>query len=141
MTQVDAVEGPTEMITRGEIVKAMGKMKSGKAAGPSKVSLEMITSSGVVEINVMMELCQQVLDGRGMPEEWKMSVVIPIFKGKGDVISCEAYRGVTLLEHAMKIVESVLESRIRLLVNLDEMQFGFMPGKGTTDAPFLTRRT
>ena len=82
MTQADAVEGPIEMVTRGEIVKAMGKVKSGKAAGPSEVSLEMITSSGVVEINVMMELCQQVLDGRGMPEDWKMSVVIPIFKLK-----------------------------------------------------------
>ena len=82
----------------------------------------------------MIELCQQVLDGRGMPEDWKMSLVIPIFKGKGNLMSCEAYRGVKLLEHALKIVESVLESRIRLLVNLDEMQFGFMPGKGTTDA-------
>ena len=48
MTQADAVEGPTEMVTQGEIVKVMGKMKSGKVAGPSEVSLEMITSSGVV---------------------------------------------------------------------------------------------
>ena len=118
----------------------MGKMKSGKAARPSEVSLEMITASGVVGIHVMMELYQQVLDGRGMPEDWKMSLVKPIFKGKGDVMSCGAYRGVKLLEHAVKIVESVLESRIRLLVNLDEMQFGFMPGKGTTEALFLVRR-
>ena len=67
-----------------------------------------------------------------------MSVVIPIFKR--DVMNYEAYRGVKLLEHAMKIVESVLESRIRLLVNLDEMEFGFMPGKGATDALFLIHR-
>ena len=67
-----------------------------------------------------------------------MSVVIPIFKR--DVMNYEAYRGVKLLEHAMKIVESVLESRIRLLVYLDEMQFGFMPGKETTDAFFLICR-
>ena len=65
-----------------------------------------------------------------------MSVVIPIIKGKGDVMSCGVYRGVKLLEHAMKIVERVLESRIRLLVNLDEMQLGFMPVKGKKDAFF-----
>ena len=49
-----------------------------------------------------------VLDGRGMPDEWKTSVIVPIFKGKGDVMSCELYRGVKLLECAMKIVERVL---------------------------------
>ena len=31
--------------------------------------------------------------------------VVPVFLGKGDAMSCGAYRGVKLLEHAMKIVE------------------------------------
>ena len=53
-----------------------------------------------------------MLDGKGMPEEWETSVVVPIFKGKGDVMDCRKYRGVKLLEHAMKIVERVLENRI-----------------------------
>jgi len=34
----------------------------------------------------------------------------------------------------------VLERRIRALIKLDKMQFGFMPGKGTTDALFILRR-
>ena len=29
---------------------------------------------------------------------------------------------------------------MRLLISLDTMQFGFMPGKGTTDALFIVRR-
>ena len=45
-----------------------------------------------------------------------------------------------LLENATKIVERVLERRIRTLVNLNKMQFGFMPGKGTVDAIFTVRR-
>ena len=75
-----------------------------------------------------------------MPEEWKASVVVPIFKGKGDVMDCGAYREVKLLEHAMKIVERALEKRIIELVKVDDMQFGFMPGKGTTNALFISRR-
>ena len=55
-------------------------------------------------------------------------------------MSCGSYRGVKLLEYAMKIVEMVLERRIRKLVNLNEMQFGLMPGKGTMDAIFIVRR-
>ena len=39
----------------------------------------------------------------------------------------------------MKIVERVLE-RIRESVNIDSMQFGFMPGRETTDALFVVRR-
>ena len=55
-------------------------------------------------------------------------------------MNCGSYRGVKLLEHGMKIIERVLESRIRALVDFDKAQFGFMPGKGTTDALFLVRR-
>ena len=40
----------------------------------------------------------------------------------------------------MKIVEMVLERRIRTLINLNKMQFGFIPGKGTVDAIFIVRR-
>ena len=88
----------------------------------------------------MVELCQGVLDERGMPDEWALSVVVLIFKGKGDAMNCGAYMGVKLLEHAMNIVEKVLERILPRMVKVDEMQFGVMPGKGTTDAVFILRR-
>ena len=40
----------------------------------------------------------------------------------------------------MKVVERVLEKRIRDQVKVDEMQFGFMPGKRTMDATFVVRQ-
>ena len=75
-----------------------------------------------------------------MPEDWKTSVMVPIYKGKGDVTNCSAHRGVKLLEHGMKIIERVLEKRIRALVEVDDIQFSFMPGRGTTDVFFILRR-
>ena len=36
----------------------------------------------------------------------------------------------------MKVLERVLEKRIRCQVSIDNMQFGFMPGKGTTECHF-----
>ena len=140
MVETDLVEGIVEKVFHNEIVEAIQTMKSGKATGKSEVSVEMIVASGEIGVKVMMKLCQHVLDSRGMPDEWKTSVIVPIFKGKGDVMSCGSYRGVKLLEHVMKIVERVLESQIRTLVNLNEMQFGFMPGKGTVDVIFIVRR-
>ena len=67
-------------------------------------------------------------------------MLVPNFKGKGDVRNCNTYREVKLLEHAMKIVERVLKRRNRELVNIDLMQFGFIPGRGTTDALFVVQR-
>ena len=81
----------------------------------------MISASGVVGVSVMVELSQRVLDGKKVLDEWQTSVLVPIFKEKGDVKSCNTYRGVKLLEHTMKIVERVLERRIRKSVNIDSM--------------------
>ena len=59
------------------------------------------------------------------------------------MINCGMYRGVTLLElleHAMKIVEKVIEKIFFLILTKDDMQFGFMKGIGAIDAVFIIRR-
>ena len=48
--------------------------------------------------------------------------------------------GIVLLEHAIKVVEKIFEHRIRQQIEIDDMQFGFMKGKGTTDAIFMARQ-
>ena len=91
--KAELVEGPVERVSRDEVVKAIREMKAGKAAGPSEVSVEMIVASGEIGIGVMVELCQGVLDGRGMPDEWALSGMVPIFKKKGDAMSCARRTG------------------------------------------------
>ena len=46
--ETNVVEGQVEKVARNEIVEAMPKMKSGKATGPSEVSVEMIIASGEI---------------------------------------------------------------------------------------------
>ena len=79
MVEAKMVEG----ITDEEVMKAMNKMKLGEAAGPSEVNKDMIIASGQFGVRVIKKLCQRMLDGKGMPEEWKTSVVIPIIKERG----------------------------------------------------------
>ena len=40
----------------------------------------------------------------------------------------------------MKIAERVMERRIREVVNVDKIVFGFIPGERTADALFIVRR-
>ena len=88
----------------------------------------------------MVEICQKVLDGFGMSAEWAPSIVVLILKGKGDIRNCSCHRDVKLLERGMKLVERVLEKRPCRIVTVDEMQFGFIPGRGTIDVVFILRR-
>ena len=75
-----------------------------------------------------------------MPESQRKNDLIPIFKGKGDVRSCGNYKSIKLLEQGMKVIERIFERRLRKVVKLDEMQMGFMPRRGTTDAIFIMRQ-
>ena len=40
----------------------------------------------------------------------------------------------------MIVLEKIFEHRILQQIEIDDMQFGFMKGKGTTDAIFMARR-
>ena len=40
----------------------------------------------------------------------------------------------------MKVLERVIEGRVRKIVKIDDMQFGFMAGRSTTDAIFIVRQ-
>ena len=42
--------------------------------------------------------------------------------------------------HAMKVVERISEYRIRQQTDTDDMQLGFMKGRGITDAIFIVDR-
>ena len=63
-----------------------------------------------------------------------------MYKGKDDPLVRGPYRAIKLLEQPLKVLERVLEKRIRCQVSIDNMQFGFMPGNGTTDAIFIMRQ-
>ena len=63
-------------------------------------------------------------------------MILPIYRGKGDPVECGSYREIKLLEHAMKMVERIFEHRIRQETEVDDMQFGFIKVKGTSDAIF-----
>ena len=65
--------------------------------------------------------------------------LIPIYKNKGDAQCCGNYRGIKLMSHIIKVWERIIEGRLRNRVEISKQQYGFMPGKGTTDAMFALR--
>ena len=50
------------------------------------------------------------------------------------------YHGLKLADQVTKLLERVLDSFIHAMVNIDEMQFVVVPGKGTPDAISIVRQ-
>lgn len=72
------------------------------------------------------------LEGEGLPEDWRCSTTIPIYKGKGDAMECRKYRGVRL---------RIWNACIQRCVKGSESwpiqvpyQFGFYPSRSTAGA-------
>ena len=78
------------------------KMKKHKAPGLSGLVTEMIQATGDTGTQWILDLCNGIVKKGNIPEDWKSSVVLPIYKGKGDPMEYGSYRGIKLLEHATK---------------------------------------
>ena len=128
-----------EGITKEEVKASMRKMKSGKAVGPDNIPVEVWKCLGETALEFLTKLFNRTMESERMPEAWRKSVLVPIFKNKGDAQCCSNYRGIKLISHTMKLWERVVEKRIRREVTFCEQQYGFMPGKSTTDALFALR--
>ena len=136
----DPVVGPPIHIDVEMVVKAITEMKTGKAAGPSGIVAEMLKASGDTGARLVADLANDMVRNGVIPSDWEDSFIINIYKGKGDALERGNYRGLKLLDHVMKGMERVIEKIIRERISIDDMQFGFMPGRGTTDAIFILRQ-
>ena len=132
---------PDENYIKQEYVtQALKGMKPNKAPGSSKVSLDLIKALGETGEQWMHKVIEKVWEEEVMPDDWKMSEMVTLYKQKGDSLECGNYRGIKLLEHSLKIMERVIDKRLRQLIEINELQFGFMPGRGATDAMFIARQ-
>nr|XP_033510141.1 uncharacterized protein LOC117274918 [Nicotiana tomentosiformis] len=75
-----------------------------------------------------------------MPEEWKWSTVVSLYKNEGDIQCCNNYRSIKLLSHIIKVWEMMVEVRVRRTVSISDNQFRFISGRSTTEAIHLIRR-
>ena len=122
--------------SRAEVVQALGKMKNGKAAGPDLIPAEAWKALGEEGVDILYDLMVKIFDQERIPEEWRGSILIPIFKNKGDVQNCSNYRGIKLMSHTLKILERMIDRRLRCEVRIGKEQLGFVEGSGTTDGIF-----
>ena len=134
------VEGPPIPITIDMVKKAVSQMKAGKAPGPSGIVVEMIRAAGDMGASMIRDLAAAIIRDGKVPADWEQSFIVCLYKGKGDALERGNYRGLKLTEQVMKVLERIVDGLIRQVVSIDDSQFGFVPGRGTTDAIFVVRQ-
>ena len=115
----DPVVGPPIHIDVEMVVKAITKMKTGKAAGPSGIVAEMLKASGDTGARLVADLANDMVRNGVIPPDWEDSFISNIYKGKGDALERGNYRGLKLLDHVMKGMERVIEKIIRERISID----------------------
>ena len=129
------VEGPPIPITIDMVKKALSQMKAGKAPGPSSIVVEMIPAASMIR-----DLAVAIIGDGKVPSDWEQSFIVCLYKGKGNALERGNYRGLKLTEQFMKILERIVDGLIRQLMSINDSQFGFVPGRDSTDAIFVVRQ-
>ena len=78
------VQGAVRRIEIEEVWCAMNRMKIRKASGPSGVAIELFKAGGDKCLKSLTSIFNDILFKGKFLEEWMLSSLVPIFKGKGD---------------------------------------------------------
>ncbi|XP_075091464.1 uncharacterized protein LOC142171676 [Nicotiana tabacum] len=89
-------------IRYGEVDVAIRKMSRGKATGPDEILVEFWKEAGRVGLECLTSLFNVIFKTKKMPEDWRWSLMILLYKNKGEIQNCNNYRGIKLPSHTMK---------------------------------------
>jgi hypothetical protein len=89
-----------------EVEMAIGKLRSHKSPGVDQIPAELIKAEGRIIRSEIHKLIISIWSKEELPEEWKESVIVPIYK-KGDKTDCSNYRGISLLSTTYKTLSNI----------------------------------
>lgn len=129
----DALNHP---ITIDEVIAVLHRLKSWKAAGVDGIPVDffkIFICSLVREnaaVKALTRVCNHMFERGEVPTVWRVAVVVSIFK-KGDPTVTGNYRGISLMDSTLKVLLSILTSRLQSALEANGMvvreQAGFRP--------------
>ena len=102
------------------------KPTKNKASGGKAIPVKLFKILKDDAVKVLHSICQKIWKTQQWPQDWKMSVFIPIPK-KGNAKECSNYHTIALISHASKVMFKILQPRLQQDVNceLADVQAGF----------------
>ena len=81
----EPTQGLTAPINEAETERALKGMKSGMAVGSDEIPAEVWKCLGWFGVVTLCKLFNSIMTTETIPSAWRDSVLVPIFKEKGDI--------------------------------------------------------
>jgi len=112
-----------------------------KAGGLSGIEPKLILFGGPVLQDRLLALMRRVWDESRVVDAWNDVLIVSVPK-KGNLQSCDNWRGISLLDVVGKIFGRIVQNRLQVIAEglLPDSQCGFCKGGGYTDMIFVVRQ-
>jgi hypothetical protein len=109
--------------------KLLAKLDNSTGAGVTGISTKILKESAIKLAPFLADLFNECLIQQTIPEEWKLALVTPLFKNKGNPEDVNNYRGISVLPPIAKLFEKIIANQIIIYFNINNLfnagQFGF----------------
>ena len=92
-----------------EVKQTLGSITTNKASGGDGIPVELFQILKDDVVKMQHSICQQIWKTQQWPQDWKMSVFIPIPK-KGNAKECSNHHTIALISHASKVILKILQA-------------------------------
>ena len=125
----------TAKITRDEIHKAIGKLKTNKAPGSDGFPSEWYTKLEKELSPLLLGAFNWIMSKEDTLPSWKEAIITVIPKPLKDKEFCQNDRPISILNVDYKLYTTILSNRLQTIVPdlIDEDQTGFVSGRQTHD--------
>ncbi|KAJ4429891.1 hypothetical protein ANN_22095 [Periplaneta americana] len=140
-TEIKTAEPFIPEPTLSEVEIAIENLKKYKSPGIDQIPAELIQEGGSALYSEIYKLILAILEREIVPEQWKESIIVPIFE-KGDKTNCGNFRGISLLLTSYKILSNILLRRLAPYVDeiIGDHQCGVRRNRSTIDQIFVFDR-
>lgn len=126
-------------VSEEEVLRALGKMKNGKAPGSDQIPSDFIKNGGPTLISYMCRLFNHIINTLEVPSDWAF-LIIRLLHKKGDRSDLNNTRPISLISNICKLFMRILTSRLESVVEpagfLGHLQNGFRGNRGTSNNLF-----
>lgn len=133
--QADGAEY-NEPFTKREFEEATEGLK-GSSPGPDNINYAMIFNLPIEYKNLLLDTYNRLWKDSIYPECWTRSIVVPIYKGKGERTCPGNYRPIYLNSCLGKVMERMINNRLMFIIEerklINQHQYAFRKGKSTAD--------
>ena len=121
-----------------EIIEIINELDCMKATGPHSIPTDVFKCIKLIVSESLSYIINTSFNTGIFIENLKISKIIPIFKGKGNILDYHNYRPISLLSNIDKIIEKLMFKRLYCFLSKNkiiyDLQFGFRENHSTTHA-------